>query len=123
MCIRNAGLKNNFTPKTRQLFAGVYTCWVCGQTQKQGACGSWENVNALHHIKGRVSASPLGACPIHNTNCHLYNPRLTKQDMQRQLLQRTLRFLLGKGYVLTSQDRAFVLKYKQDYEAITYGND
>ncbi len=56
-------LKNDFSTETRNIFAWNYTCWWCGRN----------HANALHHIKGRSSNSPLNACPINNNSCHIGN--------------------------------------------------
>lgn len=110
-------LKNPFSPATRALFSDNYVCWWCGQTGTKDG----EYVNALHHIKGRVSNSPLNAAPIHNFGCHLDNGKLGTREVQTELLGKTLGFLLRRGYVLTSKDRAFVIKYKQEYSTLAYG--
>jgi len=101
-------LKNPFSEETRLLFFGRELCWWCD-------LWGWDT---LHHIKGRVSSSPLNACPIHNHICHLYNGKLSLREVQRQLMEKTLRYLLGAGYKLTDKDKEFVLKYKKDYEII-----
>ena len=104
--IINRGLKNNFTEKTRELFAWNKFCFYC-----------WKNgANALHHILGRVSNSPLNCSPIHNEVCHLYNPQLSKKETIQRLLRNTYDFLMENDYQLTVKDREFKLKYKEYYE-------
>lgn len=99
-------LKNNFTPKTRSLFYGCTICFWCGYSINKG-----ENVNALHHIVGRKSNSPLNACPIHNNFCHLYNPKLHKRDNEIMLINKTLTYLKKENYKLTDKDKEFYIKY------------
>jgi hypothetical protein len=99
-------MRNEFTQETRNLFYYNYHCFYCGFNQ-------W---NALHHILGRVSASPLNACPIHNIECHIGNAKLTSFEMISILLKKTLVYLLEEGYILTEEDRKFKERYKQYYE-------
>lgn len=98
-------LRNNFTEKTRWLFAYNYDCFYCQQN-------GWD---ALHHIMGRVSTSPLNASPIHNHKCHIGNSILDGFDMQSILLKKTLAFLQANNYVLTEVDKEFISKHKRLY--------
>jgi len=106
--------KNNFTEKTRSLFAFNFFCFYCW---KSGA-------DALHHILGRCSNSPLNACPIHNHKCHLYNPDLNRKSTKKRLLRATYKYLMKEGYKLTDKDREFMKKYKEYYqEAVSTKKD
>lgn len=98
-------MKNNFTENTRLLFFYNYDCFWCGQN-------GWD---ALHHILGRVSDSPLNASPIHNLKCHIGNGSLDSFDNRSKLLKKTKRFLEEEGYVLTDKDKEFLEENKQYY--------
>lgn len=104
-------LQNEFSQDTRALFIFNKRCFFCGLITNKG-----ERVNALHHIKGRTSNSPLNACPIHNFTCHIGNGKLGTQYVQRILMGRVLEFLFSEQYKLTSKDKNFVLKFQRDYE-------
>lgn len=82
-----------------------YTCCWCNQN----------HADALHHILGRVSNSPLNAAPIGNLSCHIGNYALDGFDVQARLLQRTYKFLMSEGYLLTSEDKEFKNKYEKYY--------
>lgn len=96
-------LKNPFSTKTRSLFNEA-CCWVCGWKIRNG-----ESAWTLHHIRGRISNSPLNACPIHNWKCHIDNGILGKRETQISLINRTGAYLVRKmKYVFTPKDIAFL---------------
>lgn len=99
-------LRNEFTDETRSLFIFYQKCFVCNQN-------GW---NAIHHILGRISNSPLNACLIHNFKCHIGNGKLTQFEVQKKLLKQTLDFLIKSRYKLTKQDKEFMKKYKKFYD-------
>ena len=99
-------LTNDFTEETRELFFWNKECWIC----------KGNNPDAMHHILGRVSASPLNCCPIHNFKCHIGNGKLATFDMKKILLEKTLNYLLENNYHLTSEDKKFMKKFKKYYE-------
>lgn len=101
-------LKNSFTPETRELFMWNYECWIC----------QMNNWDAAHHILGRVSASPLNFCPLHNSVCHLSNGKLSTFVVRKQLLKKTYDFLISSGYLLTDADKLFILTNKVYYKNI-----
>ncbi len=74
---------------------------------------SWD---ALHHIMGRTSSSPLNASPIHNIKCHIGNARLETDDKRSILLKTTLEYLLNENYTLTQEDKDFKEKHSYLYE-------
>lgn len=98
-------LRNAFSQETRQLFEDCHECWWCGQNR-------WD---AIHHILGRVSTSPLNCAPIHNLRCHIGNAALDGYDERCRQLQKTLSYLESTGYRLTEEDVAFIEKYQQYY--------
>lgn len=98
-------LNNPFSEDTRRLFFYNYSCFWCGQN-------GWD---ALHHILGRVSSSPLNASPIHNHQCHIGNYALDSFENQSILLKRTLAYLLEEGYELTEEDKQFKAEYARFY--------
>jgi hypothetical protein len=99
-------LRNDFTTETKDLFAWCYQCFWCGQN-------GWD---CFHHILGRVSNSPLNACPIHNMKCHIHNGELSKFSTEKMLLKRTLEYLLENNYELTQQDIDFMKSYSTHYD-------
>ncbi len=98
-------LKNTFTEKTRELFIWNNKCWICEQNKP----------DALHHILGRVSVSPLNACPIHNFKCHIGNGMLATFRMKSVLLKKTLKYLLNHNYKLIKEDKVFKEKFEKYY--------
>lgn len=103
-------LQNPFSDETRTLFIWNYECFWCGQN-------GWD---ALHHIRGRVSDSPLNACPIHNQRCHINNGRLATFEVRKKLLAKTYEYLLKNGYALTTKDRLFISTNKRYYKDILH---
>lgn len=98
-------LRNPFSKETRFLFEDFWHCCWCGRN----------GVDALHHILGRVSSSPLNAAPIHNLKCHIGNGALDSFENRSKFLKSTLKYLLSIGYVLTEEDTLFMQKYKNYY--------
>lgn len=99
-------LRNAFSQESRMLFFYHYDCLWCGQN-------GWD---ALHHILGRVSTSPLNACPIHNLKCHIGNSALDSFESRSKLLKNVRNILLLTGYVFTTEDKQFIIKYKKYYD-------
>lgn len=99
-------MRNNFTEESRELFFWNNNCWWCGQP----------HANCLHHILNRVSKSPLNAAPINNFGCHIGNGKLSLFDTKKELLKKTLDFLLESGYKLTKEDKEFKEKYSNFYD-------
>ena len=102
----NVKLKNAFSEETRELFAFNYKCFWCGQN----------HYNCLHHILGRISNSPLNACPLGNFECHIGNGKLATFDAKRKLLKKTEEYLNDQEYVLTKEDKEFKKKYNKYYD-------
>lgn len=98
-------LQNGFTEQTRVLFFYRIKCFWCEK-------GGWD---ALHHILGRVSSSPLNAAPIHNSTCHIGNGALDSFENRSRLLKGTFAYLMSTGYRLTDEDKQFVKDNKQYY--------
>jgi hypothetical protein len=99
-------MKNNFDEETRELFFWNRHCWLCNM----------QHANCLHHILGRVSNSPLNAAPLNNFDCHIGKGIISTFDMKCNFLQKTLSYLLEKGYVLTKKDKEFKKKYSKYYK-------
>lgn len=99
-------MRNPFTQETRELFRYNHACAWCGMNQP----------DALHHIMGRVSSSPLNASPIHNRKCHIGNGTLENDESRSMLLKWTLEYLHNDGYKFTEEDEEFYEKYKRLYE-------
>lgn len=99
-------LRNNFNHETRGLFFYNRKCFWCEQQH------GWD---ALHHILGRVSSSPLNACPINNNLCHISNGCLDSFENKSILLKKTFAYLIKNEYQLTTEDKQFVKDNKQYY--------
>jgi len=91
-----------------------YRCLWCGKS----------GFSAFHHIispgspgyqAGKFNSSILNACPIHNHECHLYNPDLHKPENQKMLLNKVLETLVKKGIKFNEKDRKFFKAYKALY--------
>jgi hypothetical protein len=99
-------MRNPFSKKTRELFFYKIECDWCHQNQ-------WD---ALHHILGRKSSSPLNASPIHNMKCHIGNGMLENDESRSKLLQATYAYLMSENYRLTEEDKEFMEDHKYLYE-------
>ena len=102
--MKNRGLLNPFTNKTRQLFLtdGYIHCWNCGRSDK-GA--------SLHHICGRKSSSVLNAIPLcDGLDCH-NSGKIHTPKKEEEYLEKTFRYLIKNGYCLTDKDWKFIKKY------------
>jgi len=100
-------LNNPFSNDTRNHYLyNNFTCWECGGNGS-GSGGGLE----LHHIYGRISASPLNSAPL----CHSCHSKVghTYEEHQRYL-QKTLRFFLSEGYQLNEEDNIFLETVKKD---------
>ena len=90
-------LKNDFSAKTRQLFADGF-CFIC----------STSVTLELHHICGRVSDSPMnGALLCREHHSHMGH----NMAEEGSLLLSTARFLLHRHYVPTDEDLRFLGQY------------
>ena len=107
-------MRNNFDKtELNRWFIDNYECWRCGMNH-------W---NCFHHGVGRGAGdsicerSILNAVPINNFECHLpQHGQLRKDENVKILLQKTMRYLLSKGYVFNDIDEEFVVKYKKHYD-------
>lgn len=99
-------LRNPFSEETRMLYFYHYECCWCQQN-------GWD---AIHHILGRVSSSPLNSAPIHNLKCHIGNSLLDTFENRSMLLKKTRNILLLTGYVFTTEDKQFIIKNKKYYD-------
>lgn len=96
-------LRNAFSQDTRNLFLYEHSCWLTGRSDKG---------LELHHIRGRVSNSPLNAYLI-NPEAHSHLGHT--QEEEAKFLQHTLRWLLRQGYELTKKDIEFYNTNKHLY--------
>lgn len=92
-------LNNPFSDDTRLLFLYVYSCFLCGRSDRG---------LELHHIIGRGSSSPLNACPL-CIECHSHIGHSVAE--QRKLLHRTAVFLEDQNYELTKEDEIFAIQW------------
>jgi hypothetical protein len=79
---------------------------MCGGNGQD--CGGIE----INHTVGRESNSPLNGSPLCK-KCHAHVGHADAE--QAELLQKTLRYLLRKGYELTTNDLQFYQKYERLY--------
>ncbi len=94
-------MKNNFSDITRALYSFEHNCWVCGSNQ---GC-------ELHHILGRVSASPFNACVVCR-KCHEKATTLNKS----KLLKMAIKFCIREQYDPNKTDIKFYQENKKLYE-------
>lgn len=95
-------MKNDFTDITRALYSFENSCWVCGSNQ---GC-------ELHHILGRVSASPFNACVLCR-KCHEKSPTLNKS----KLLKMAIKFCIEEQYEPNKTDIMFYQSNKKLYDS------
>lgn len=93
-------LKNPFSNDTRNIYLYTWTCWVCGGN------GVNRGGLALHHIYGRISASPLNSSLVCGY-CHVHMGH--SMDEQHNLLRKTINFLSKEGYKLKPIDDEFLV--------------
>lgn len=112
--MKKSGMRNPFNKdELTRWFIDNYECWYCGQNH-------W---NCFHHAVGRGSGdsdcerSILNAIPLNNFDCHLrIHGKLRKDENIKIMLQKTIRYLLSKGYKFNEIDNEFIIKYKKYYE-------
>jgi hypothetical protein len=97
-------LKNEFSINTRHIFLYVTACFNCGKSS--------EGLE-LHHILGRISNSPLNACPLCKF-CHESTAR--NYEKKKEYLVTTIKFLLANGYEFTEKDILFFNENKLLYK-------
>lgn len=109
--LKAKNLKAVFSRATRELFH-LAPCWA-HEDFEFGLCSA----DCLHHIFGRVSASPFNAAPMNNNRCHInrngkMGQHLThmKPEAQQMYLRRTITWLTGI-YEITEADKEFLNKY------------
>jgi hypothetical protein len=103
-------MRNEFDSQTRLIFFDLWECWLCGQN------GEGRGGLELHHIKGRESNSALNAAPL----CHYCHEHMNHNDKEeKDLMARTVRFLVRICYNFNEDDLAFYAKYKKIYDSIT----
>lgn len=103
-------LAHPFSQDTRNLFLYEYSCFNCGRSDRG---------LELHHIKGRISNSPLNAYLI-CTYCHSHANH--SQEEESKYLQTTIRWLLKQGYELTKNDIEFYKTNEKLYNNNNEGN-
>ena len=111
--MKKTGLHNSFDPvHLQRWFLDNHECWACGQN----------HIDANHHIVGRgngdseCESSILNCAPLNNFQCHLrIHGELRLDANVRLLLQKTIKYLLSKGYEFNSKDEAFIMKYRHFY--------
>lgn len=104
---RRMQLRNNFPDLVRYLFLDIWECWMCGQNGVN--CGGLE----LHHIKGRESNSAMNASVVCG-KCHSHMGHSFEEE--KQLMQRTIRYLCRINYQFNEKDVAFFAQYKKYYD-------
>jgi hypothetical protein len=88
-------------------FIDNYECWWCGKN-------GWD---AGHHILGGKYGSLLNFAPLHNYQCHVdIHPILKKEENKKMLLQKTVSYLLAKGYEFNEVDKVFLVKNQEYYQ-------
>jgi hypothetical protein len=82
-------------------------CWWCEQN-------GW---NSRHHIRsGKYNNSLCNLAPLHNHECHIQiHNILKKKENVKMLLQKTITYLLSKGYILTENDKLFIAENSEFY--------
>lgn len=111
--IKLSTLKNDFPQWVYELYEGA-KCWVCEEHVSEQ---NREKVDALHHILGRCSNSPLNAAPVHNNDCHLGNGKLSHLDVKEELLLKSLNYLLKQNYGFKDKDREFLSNHEDFYSS------
>ena len=96
--MKNRGLLNPFTERTRELFIWNYSCWQCWKSKPL----------TLHHIYKRISNSPLNACPICQ-DCHEKGD-IHSAEKREKYLTKTIKFLKEQDYKMTKKDIEFLSK-------------
>jgi len=113
--MKNRGLKHRFNKdELKSVWCFKYHCLWCLEA----------GFDCFHHIMssssprfidGNFNSSILNAYPIHNNNCHLYNPELHKPENEKAMLKRVLDILRKEGYKLKPIDIEFMRNYKEMY--------
>lgn len=88
-------LANPFSEDTRNLYLYEYACFDCGRSDRG---------LSLHHIRSRISDSPLNSYLICN-DCHIVCGHT--QEEESKYLKQTIKWLLSQQYELTKKDIEF----------------
>jgi len=114
--MKNSGLKNRFSQKTRYVWLYWYDCMICGKNR----------IDALHHIispscrhyvSGKHNQSVLNSCPIHNFVCHIGNEAyLFKDETITELLNKVYFAVKELGHELDENDKEYVRVYRPLYK-------
>jgi hypothetical protein len=96
-------LTNNFSNDTRNIFLYEHSCFDCNRSDRG---------LELHHIRGRISDSPLNAIPI-CMECHAHIGHT--QEEESKYLKTALKFILTTDYKLTQKDLEFYISNKALY--------
>ena len=95
--IKNKGLLNPFSVKTRELFVDIYGCFGCGRSDR--------GLQA-HHISKRISPSPYNLAPLCWV-CHLEG-NIHTPEIEQKYLRKTKEYLDKIGYIATLKDLEFL---------------
>lgn len=108
--MKQSGLKHRFNPIDTEVWMFHYPCMWCGKNR-------WD---CLHHIISPSShdykledfnASILNSSPMHNSGCHLDNGELHHQEVEINLLEKTMTVLFYNHYKLNDVDKLFIKTY------------
>lgn len=111
--------KNDFDPEEvqRWFVDNVFHCWWCEVSGKPKE--EWNRWDALHHICGRsgkYNNSLLNCAPMNNANCHInIHAILRRRENRDKLLQKTVSYLLEKGYEFNDTDKMFLYQNREGY--------
>jgi 5-methylcytosine-specific restriction endonuclease McrA len=89
-------LKNNFSPKVREVYIFTRNCQKCGRCDLP---------ISIHHILGRVSNSALNSIMLCD-ECHTSG----SYKQKKEFLLLTIRFLLANYYDFNQEDIDFYNK-------------
>lgn len=99
-------LQNPFSDDVRLIYLYSYECWICKEN------GTRSGGIELHHILGRVSDSVLNSAPLCKF-CHDHIGHSFEEE--KDLLQKTIRYLVRHGYTFTDKDIDFYNEHKNYY--------
>ena len=102
-------LRNSFPTWVRQIFMDCWACAKCGRNG-QGRGGL-----EIHHIWGRISDRALNGAVLCN-ECHGHVGH--SREERRGFFSWTIYWLTKQEYKISSDDRVFLDKVKEDIEGI-----
>ncbi len=113
--MKNRGLQNRFSQKTRMEWLYWNSCMVCGRNQ-QDILHHIISPSSQHFVIGEHNTSVFNSSPVHNFKCHIGNESwLYDEKNITKLLNKTANAMLFLDYNTNKNDEEFLRIYDYLY--------